>query len=247
MFEDSLVESGGKLKTKRGATTAVSFILQIALIGVLVLLPLVFTEALPKQQLMTFLVAPPPPPPPPPPPAATPEIKVIKKVTSELDNGELRTPTKIPKKIEMIKEDETPPSTGVAGVVGGVPGGVPGGAIGGVLGSVINSTPTAVPKVATPSRIRVSSGVSQGLLIHEVRPVYPALARQARIQGTVVLQAVIGKDGSIQGLKVVSGHPMLAPAALEAVKQWRYKPYYLNGEPVEVDTTINVNFTLAGG
>jgi protein TonB len=85
------------------------------------------------------------------------------------------------------------------------------------------------------------------LLIHQVKPSYPPLARQARIQGTVVLQAVIGKDGSIQGLKVVSGHPMLAPAALEAVKQWKYKPYYLNGEPVEVDTTINVNFTLAGG
>jgi len=246
MFEDSLMESGGKLKSKRGATTVVSFVLQILLIGVLVLLPLVFTEALPKQQLMTFLVAPPPPPPPPPPPAAAPEIKVVKR-TSELDNGELRTPTKIPKKIQMIKEEDTPPpSTGVAGVVGGVPGGVPGGAIGGVLGSVI-STPTAVPKVATPTRIRVSQGVSQGLLIHQVKPSYPALARQARIQGTVVLQAVIGKDGNIQNLKVVSGHPMLAPAALEAVKQWKYKPYYLNGEPVEVDTTINVNFTLAGG
>jgi periplasmic protein TonB len=246
MFEDSLVESGGRLRSKRGTTTAISFILQILLIGVLVLLPLVFTQALPKQQLMTFLIAPPPPPPPPPPPAATPEIKVVKR-TTELDNGELRTPTKIPQKIQMIKEDEPPPNSGVAGVVGGVPGGVPGGAIGGVLGSVINSTPTAVPKVATPTRIRVSQGVSQGLLIHQVRPTYPALARQARIQGTVVLQAVIGKDGSIQNLKVVSGHPMLAPAALEAVKQWRYKPYYLNGEPVEVDTTINVNFTLAGG
>jgi protein TonB len=247
MFEDSLMESGGKLKSKRGATTAVSFIVQILLIGVLVLLPLVFTEALPKQQLMTFLVAPPPPPPPPPPPAATPEIKIVKR-TSELDNGELRTPTKIPQKIQMIKEEDTPPpTTGVAGVVGGVPGGVPGGSLSGVLGSVISSTPTAVPKVATPSRIRVSQGVSQGLLIHQVRPTYPALARQARIQGTVVLQAVIGKDGSIQNLKVVSGHPMLAPAALEAVKQWKYKPYYLNGEPVEVDTTINVNFTLAGG
>jgi protein TonB len=248
MFEDSLMESGGKLKTKRGATTVVSFVLQMCLIGVLVLLPLVFTEALPKQQLMTFLVAPPPPPPPPPPPAATPEIKVVKKMTSDLDNGELRTPTKIPKKIQMIKEDEAPPpSSGVAGVVGGVPGGVPGGAIGGVLGSVINSTPSAVPKAATPQRVRVSQGVSQGLLIHQVKPTYPPLARQARIQGTVVLQAVIGKDGSIQGLKVVSGHPMLAPAALEAVKQWKYKPYFLNGEPVEVDTTINVNFTLAGG
>lgn len=248
MFEDSLMESGGKLKTKRGATTMVSFILQIALVGVLVLLPLVFTEALPKQQLMTFLVAPPPPPPPPPPPAAAPEIKVVKKVQTELDNGQLRTPTAIPKKVQMIKEDEAPPpSTGVAGVVGGVPGGVPGGAIGGVLGSVINSAPAAVPKVATPQRVRVSQGVSQGLLVHQVKPNYPPLARQARIQGTVVLQALISKDGAIQNLRLVSGHPMLAPAALEAVKQWRYKPYYLNGEPVEVETTINVNFTLAGG
>jgi protein TonB len=247
MFEDSLMESGGKLKSKQGATTAISFILQILLIGVLVLLPLVFTEALPKQQLMTFLVAPPPPPPPPPPPAAVPEVKIVKPRQSDLDNGQLRTPTAIPKKVAMIKEDEPPPSTGVAGVVGGVPGGVPGGAMGGVLGGIIGNTPTVVPKAATPQRVRVSQGVSQGLLVHQVRPVYPALARQARIQGTVVLQAVISKDGSIEGLHLVSGHPMLAPAAIEAVKQWKYKPYFLNGEPVEVETTINVNFTLAGG
>src|ERR1039458_932956 len=122
MFEDSLMESGGRLKSKQGATTAISFALQMVLIGVLVLLPLVFTEALPKQQLMTFLVAPPPPPPPPPPPAATPKIKIVKKMQSDLDNGQLRTPTAIPKKVAMIKEDESPPpSTGVAGVVGGVP------------------------------------------------------------------------------------------------------------------------------
>jgi periplasmic protein TonB len=245
MFEDSLIESGGRLRTNRGKTTLLSFLLQALLVGVLVLLPLIFTEALPKQQLMTFLVAPPPPPPPPPPPAAT-VMKVVK-IQSELDNGKLRTPTAIPKKIEMIKEEETPPNTGVAGVVGGVPGGVPGGSMGGVLGGVIGNIPTAVPKAATPQRIRVSQGVSQGLLIHKVQPIYPPLARQARIQGTVVLQALIGKDGSIQNLHVVSGHPMLTGAALDAVKQWRYKPYYLNGEPVEVDTTVNVIFSLSGG
>jgi protein TonB len=245
MFEDSLMESGGRLKSKRGTTTVISFVLQILLIGVLVLLPLIFTEALPRQQLMTFLVAPPPPPPPPPPPAAAPVV--VKKIQSELDNGQLRTPTAIPKKIQMIKEDEAPPSTGVAGVVGGVPGGVPGGSMGGVLGGVLSSAPVAVPKAATPQRVRVSQGVSQGLLIHKVQPSYPALARQARIQGVVVLQALIGKDGAIQNLHVVSGHPMLTGAALDAVKQWRYKPYFLNGEPVEVETTINVNFTLAGG
>ncbi len=244
MFEDSLMESGGRLKGKRGATTVISFVLQILLIGVLVLLPLIFTEALPRQQLMTFLVAPPPPPPPPPPPAAAPVI--VKKIQSELDNGQLRTPTAIPKKIQMIKEDEQPPTTGVAGVVGGVPGGVPGGTMGGVLGGMLSNTPVAIPKAA-PQRVRVSQGVSQGLLIHKVQPTYPALARQARIQGVVVLQALIGKDGGIQNLHVVSGHPMLTGAALDAVKQWKYKPYYLNGEPVEVETTVNVNFTLSGG
>lgn len=243
MFEDSLLESGGKLKTKRGRTTTVAFIIEIIILCVLVLLPLIFTEALPTKQLMTLITAPPPPPPPPPPPAAAPP-KIVK-VQSELDNGQLRQPTAIPKKIQMIKEDEAPPPA-VGGVMGGVPGGVPGGQMGGVLGSVMSSVPTAVPKVATPQRVRVSQGVSQGLLVHKVQPTYPPLARQARIQGVVVLEAVIGKDGSITGLHVVSGHPMLTNAALEAVKEWKYKPYYLNGEPVEVSTTINVNFTLSG-
>lgn len=246
MFEDSLIESGGRLKTKRGWTSLISFILQVMIVGVMVLIPLIFTEALPKQQLMTFLVAPPPPPPPPPPPAATP-VKIVKQIQTDIVNGELRTPTKIPKKIQMIKEDEAPPPVASTGVVGGVPGGVPGGSMGGVIGSVLSSTPVAVPKVATPQRVRVSSGVQSGLLVRKVNPVYPPLARQARIQGTVVLQAQISKDGSIQNLQLISGHPMLAPAAIEAVKQWKYKPYLLNGEPVEVETTVQVNFTLAGG
>jgi protein TonB len=245
MFEDSLIESGGRLRSKRGATTLLSFVLQGILLGILILIPLIYTEALPKQQLMTFLVAPPPPPPPPPPPAAT--IKVVKQVVSEINDGQLRTPTKIPEKVQMIKEEEAPPPvSGIGGVVGGVPGGIPGGQMGGVIGGIISSTPVAVPKVATPQRVRVSQGVSQGLLIHQVKPYYPPLARQARIQGSVVLQAVIAKDGSIQGLHVVSGHPMLTPAAIDAVKQWRYKPYFLNGEPVEVETVVTVNFTLAG-
>ena len=246
MFEDSLLESGGKLKTKSKYTTIVSFILQIIFIAILVLIPLIYTEALPKQQLMTFLVAPPPPPPPPPPPAATPVVKV-QKIESEIDDGQLRTPTAIPKKIAMIKEEEAPPPSAGAGVVGGVPGGVPGGQMGGVIGGIISSTPVAVPKVATPQRVRVSQGVTEGLLMKKVQPQYPALARQARIQGAVVLQASIGKDGNVQNLRAVSGHPMLTPAAIEAVKQWKYRPYFLNGEAVEVDTTITVNFTLAGG
>jgi periplasmic protein TonB len=246
MFEDSLIESGGKLKTKRGRTTTVAFILEVLIICVMVLIPLIFTEALPKSVQLGFLVAPPPPPPPPPPAAAP--VKIVKQIQTDIVNGQLRTPTKIPQKVQMIKEDEAPPPmAATGGVVGGVPGGVPGGSMGGVLGSVLSSVPVAVPKIATPQRVRVSSGVSQGLLIRKVPPTYPPLARQARIQGTVILQAQISKTGDIENLQLVSGHPMLAPAAIEAVKQWKYKPYLLNGEPVEVDTQVQVNFTLAGG
>src|SRR5271165_518128 len=242
MFEDSLIESGRRFKTKR-RFTVISFLLQALLLGVLVLIPLIYTDALPKQQLMTFLVAPPPPPPPPPPPAAAP-IKVVK-IQSELDNGQLRTPTKIPQKVQMIKEEDAPPPA-MGGVMGGVVGGVPGGSAGGVIGGIINSA-TNIPRVAVPQRVRVSQGVSSGLLIKKIQPNYPPLARQARIQGQVVLQAEISKDGSIQNLQLISGHPMLAPAAIEAVRQWRYKPYFLNGEPVEVETQITVNFSLSGG
>src|ERR1700686_4163602 len=128
MFEDSLIESGNRLKTKRMSTTVLSFLLQVGLIGVLILIPLIYTDALPKTQLMTFLVAPPPPPPP-----AAAVVKVVK-IQSEVINGQLRTPTKIPQKVQMIKEEEMPPDLGSGGVPGGVPGGIPGGSTGGVMG-----------------------------------------------------------------------------------------------------------------
>src|SRR5271154_6630915 len=241
MVEDSLIESGNKLKTKRLSTTILSFALQVGLVGILILIPLIYTDALPKANLMTFLVAPPPPPPPPPPAAAP--VRVVK-IQSEVINGQLRTPTKIPDKIQMIKEEEQPPDLG--GVPGGVPGGIPGGSTGGVMGGILSSTQVAVPKIATPQRVRVSSGVSTGLLIKKVTPNYPPLAKQARIQGKVLLQAEISKEGTIQNLQLISGHAMLAPAAIEAVKQWRYKPYLLNGEPVAVETQVDVNFSLTG-
>ena len=243
MFEDSLIESGGKLSTKRGRTTTFSFVLQAIIIGVMILIPLMFTEALPKTQLMTFLVAPPPPPPPPPPPAA---VVKVKPVETDIVNNQLRTPTKIPKKVEMIKEEDAPPPQ-MAGVVGGVPGGIPGGQMGGVIGGIISSTPVAVPKVAV-QRVRISQGVTQGMVLRRVQPAYPQMAKIARVQGAVVLAAIIGKDGTIQNLHVVStASPLLNQSAIDAVKQWRYRPYILNGEPVEVDTTVTVNFTLSGG
>lgn len=117
--------------------------------------------------------------------------------------------------------------------------------MGGVIGGIVSSSPVAVPNVANPQRVRVALGVSQGLLIKKVEPAYPTLARQARIQGTVLLQAEIGKEGTIEKLTLINGHPMLVPAALEAVKQWVYRPYVLDNVPVAVETQIQVNFTLS--
>jgi protein TonB len=161
-------------------------------------------------------------------------------------------PKSIPKQIAMIKEDELP-DPGAAGVVGGVPGGVPGGTPGGVIGGIIGAAPVAPPppppkvevqKPVTPQRIRVGGNVQAAKIVNQPKPVYPPLAKQARIQGTVRFTAIIGRDGTIQNLQLISGHPLLVPSAQEAVKQWRYQPTLLNGEPVEVITQIDVNFTL---
>jgi protein TonB len=249
IFSDSVLEFGPQRKRKLFATTT-SFIVNCLVICVMLAVPLMFTEELPRAQLLTLLVAPPPPPPPPPPAAAQVQRVVRQIETDMLNNGTLRTPSKIPQKVQMIKEEEAPPPMPASGgVVGGVPGGIPGGQMGGVIGSVISATSSlaAVPKFvpAIPQRIRISAGVTKGLLIHRVEPTYPTLARSARVQGDVVLSAVIDTNGQIQNLQLVSGHPMLVPAAISAVKQWRYKPYLLNGQPVEVETTITVIFTLS--
>jgi protein TonB len=185
-------------------------------------------------------------------------VKVVKVIPRQFDAGRLMAPKQIPKEIAMIKEEELPPPTsGAVGVVGGVPGGVPGGTPGGVIGGIIGSVPTAAPpppppppvkkeeKPAAPKRITIGGNVQQAKLVRQPKPVYPPLAKQARISGIVHLAAVISSNGTIQDLKVISGHPLLIPAALEAVKQWVYQPTLLNGEPVEVQTQIDVNFTLS--
>jgi len=250
LFEDSLLEASSGHRKQRTWTTLLACVLQCLLVGVLILVPLWFTDVLPKQQLLTFLEAPPPPPPPPPAAAPAPKAVRVVKVTSDIANGQLRTPGRIPAKVQMIKEDDAPPPTISEGVVGGVPGGIPGGQLGGVIGGIISSSSSlaAVPNLskpaAMPQRVRISQGVSKGLLVYHIDPPYPVLARQAHIQGTVVLTALIDKEGIIQNLQLISGHPLLAPAAIEAVKHWRYKPFLLDGQPVGVETTVTVNFNL---
>jgi protein TonB len=251
MFEQTFVATG---KTNTTWTVMTSFLIQCLLMVVAVILPMIYFDVLPAAQLTSFLVAPPPPPPPPPPPAAAPP-KVVKIIPRQFDAGKLMAPKSIPKEIAQIKEEELPPpSAGVGGVIGGVAGGVAGG-MGGVLGGIIGSVPSAAPppppppkkeeKAVVPQRIRVGGNVQAANLINQVRPVYPPLAKQARISGTVELSAIIGKDGRVQDLKVIKGHPLLVQSALDAVKNWIYRPTLLNGEPVEVSTTIDVNFTLS--
>jgi periplasmic protein TonB len=134
------------------------------------------------------------------------------------------------------------------GVTGGVPGGVAGGSAGGVLGGIIGGVGSNMPPPpkATPARIRVGGNVQAAKMVRQIMPVYPPIAKTAHIAGTVVLHAVIAKDGSVEDLQYVSGPPLLMKSAMDAVKQWRYQPTQLNGDPVEVDTTISVVFTLGG-
>jgi protein TonB len=176
--------------------------------------------------------------------------KVVKIAPKQFDAGRLMAPKEIPKNVAIIQEEQTPAAAMqvVSGIPGGIPGGVGGGGLGGILGTVPAAAPPPppvkeVPK--TPKQIRVGGNVQAANLIKKITPQYPALAKQARIQGTVRFTAVIGKDGTIQNLTLVSGHPLLVPSATEAVKQWVYKPTLLNGEPVEVITQIDVNFTLS--
>jgi protein TonB len=192
------------------------------------------------QIVATLLVAPSPPPPAPPSQATQQRLQV----QSELLYSQIQAPSKIPKKIKLDNEAASSQPS-IVGVIGSE--GTADGARGGSLNDLFRGIGTgpALVKPSTPSKLSISSGVMAGNLLEKTVPQYPAIARAVRIQGTVVLQATIAKDGAIQNLRVINGPPMLQQAAIDAVRSWRYKPYLLNGEPVEVETTINVVFNLS--
>ena len=167
-------------------------------------------------------------------------------MVSEIDQG-LHAPTKIPKDIKMIKEEAAPPPASMGVMGSGMPGGSTGGTLGGMFGGAGNGPAIVVAKPKPTGPARISGGVIAGNILVKTQPVYPPIARAAHQGGTVVLHAIISKAGTIEQLNVVSGPAMLQGAAMDAVKTWRYKPYLLNGEPTEVDTTIMVNFNLNGG
>src|SRR5207302_6704387 len=180
MFEEMVVSSPHPTKTKKPVTVLLSAVFQLVFLGILMLIPLIYTEGLPKTMMATMLTAPPPPPPPPPPPAAVQIVKVRPQVHL-MDAGKLMQPKVIPKEVKIIKE-EAEPDMGAVGAVGGVPGGVAGGSMGGVLGGVLGGVGTAPPpKPKTTGPLRIDGNVHAANLVNRITPIYPPLARQTRI------------------------------------------------------------------
>jgi protein TonB len=241
MFTSTLNSSWDE-RSRRGLTTLTSFGVQALVGGALLILPLLRPAGLPSlRQLST--------------PVSLGQPLGEPAAVRGRANGNaaapsnpaaitLRTPARIPSSIPAAGDDGEP-TVGQSGPY--IPGALGPGSPDGVLNSLGKVPrpimPSAPVTVAPPVRI---SHMNEGDLVRKILPVYPVLARNARVQGQVVLQAVISKQGGIENLKVLSGHPLLVPAAKEAVRQWRYRPYVLNNEPVEVETQITVTFSLGG-
>lgn len=225
-----------------------SLALQAGAVGALLLAPLIWVEALPPAPIV-------------PPPVIAPRIQAVKVFAAEriMKTAATLLPALLPQRRVFTAPAVVPKGTPniidapaaflETGIGSGVATGVPSGGIFPTTGEIIAAPPPPQPvpekpKPAAVAPLRVSSGVQAAKLVAQVRPAYPALARQARIQGSVRLQATIARDGSIQQLAVLAGHPLLVASAVDAVKQWRYSPTFLNGAPVEVLTQIDVHFTL---
>jgi periplasmic protein TonB len=246
-FVSALLEVPCEYKHRNPAEWLLSLTLHIGLIAALLIVPLYFTQTLDLKAFQnTWLVAPAPPPPPPP-PAAPMVQQIVKSVARLMENGQLTAPTAIPQKVMLIKEEALPPEVG-AGVIGGVPGGVPGGQAGGVLGGILGSTGGANAIAPPPPQVkrivRIGGDLKPPRQVYAPPPVYPVIAKQAHVEGTVIIDAVIDEHGNVVQAHVLSGPPLLIPSALQAVVQWKYQPTYLNGEAISVAMHVEVHFVL---
>ncbi len=241
LFED-LLDSDVKVhKTKQGYTLPVSIAIHLLVLLAVVIVPLMTAEALPEPTsvVKAFFVEPqaaPPPPPPPPPPAPKAQVQPRAVSTPQpVQENKFTAPIETP--------DEVKPEEGIdLGVEGGVPGGVEGGVPGGVVGGVVGGLPDAPPP---PTAVRVGGQIKEPKKLKNVAPVYPDIAKQARVQGIVILECTISPQGKVTDVKILRGIPLLDAAAVDAVKQWVYSPTLLNGVPVPVIMTVTVNFKLS--
>ncbi len=243
-----LVRCALKTGDWKRAAIPLAYVAEAMVVGVLVLVPLIYTQALPKEWLKSEIQIPPPPSSPP----ARQSPSRSEAPRKHPAVNPFIAPPSIPHVVATIVDKPEPPQIDSGPVGPYVPGAIsgsgsgngyfPGGAPWETL-----TPPPPPPVVHPPAKnqlYRVGGDVIAARAIYQPRPEYPALARMAHVQGTVVLQAIIGQDGTIRNLKVLSGHPLLNQAALDAVKTWRYQPTLLNSEPVEVLTEIDVTFTL---
>ncbi len=250
MFEYSFVPTG---KTRRPLTVVVAALGEAILITSLVLVPMFFVEELPTRGLLRALMLAPVPtaPPAPPPPMLVKRIPHSAPPPRRFNADALVSPVVVPKIVAIISEA---PAVEMEAMAGGVPGGIPGpvltGTGTGFFSSALSVAPPPPPPKAAQNaaialtQITVGGDVQAGLILQKIQPIYPGLARQARIQGAVQLKAIIGVDGKIKSLTAVSGNPLLVDAALDAIRHWTYQPTLLNGIPVEVKTEIVVRFQL---
>ena len=247
LFEESLIVSGRKPRARNLWAASGSLTLQSLLLLGVIVIPLFHTDVLPKRETLTSVYLAPPPPPPPPPGANVARVRAsTPRIKPTYNSKAISIPDPVQKTQAALQDSVGSMGGVIAGVPGGVVGGVPGGVLGGVLGASGPPMPALAKETAAmPKRVHLAARAVEANLIHDVPPTYPPEAGRERIQGSVVLQAVIGKDGAVKDVRVESGLPILAQAAVEAVKQWRYRPYLLNGEPVEVDSRITINFTMS--
>jgi len=244
-----LLEANPMRTGSKPLDVAISVILHIIVIGTPILLGLFFTDTINIKQYASMMLVAPPPPPPPPPPAASALVKAAPVHRVFMSEGKLLAPTVIPKEIALLKEAPIAPDS-FGGVEGGVPGGVPGGQMGGVIGGVIGGVLNTGVKPPLPTGkpnapIRVGGRVKPPKAIVQVHPEYPLLAKQARIQGQVQIDAILDEQGNVVEMRVVSGPPLLHQAALDALKQWKYEPVYLNDQPIAVEMIVTINFQLS--
>jgi protein TonB len=233
MFEDSTFESTGRIRTRSRAWMVAAFAFNTTIVLALVLIPLLYPQALPRLAINILMAVPAVPTQQP-----KPIVKLVNAVLvrSEANLGQFTAPRQIPNTVFIADRPEVFQPINAASMDGnGIEGNGP------VFASDAHR-PTVRQEQKGP--VRVSGMVVEGMLLRKTVPMYPAIAYAAGVEGTVVLAAVIARDGSIQNLHVVSGSAMLQQAALDAVRTWRYRPYLLNDEPVEVETTINVIFRL---
>ncbi len=247
VFSEALLENSTVRQRRSPMDWALSFFVHFAILFLLLLLPLYFSQGLDMKRLeTTLLVAPMPPlaPAPPPPPSMARVVHVTPKVFTP---GKLTAPTFIPKAVQVASTDAAPPEEAFAGGMGAVPGGVPGGQIGGITGGMPGLAPPvmAAPVAEGPKRpVRVGGDVKPPRLIFGPPAIYPILASQAHVHGMVVVDAIIDEHGNVVQEKVVSGHPLLLQAALKAVSQRKYEPTILDGTPTPVDLRVEVNFQM---